>query len=75
MLVTEGGEVLALDAKVSVDDSALFRQPKVASLRDIHEESPLEVEASKYRLSYIKLDGSVGCMVNARPSRWQPWTS
>ena len=64
MLVTEGGDVLALDAKVSVDDSALFRQPKVAALRDIHEESPLEVEASKHRLSYIKLDGSVGCMVN-----------
>ena len=64
MLVTEGGDVLALDAKVSVDDSALFRQPAVAALRDIHEESPLEVEASRHRLSYIKLDGSVGCMVN-----------
>ena len=64
MLVTEGGDVLALDAKVSVDDSALFRQPQVAALRDIHEESPFEVEASKHRLSYIKLDGSVGCMVN-----------
>ena len=64
MLVTRGGEVIALDAKVSVDDSALFRQPRVAALRDIHEESPLEVEASRYRLSYIKLDGSVGCMVN-----------
>lgn len=64
MLVTTGGEVLALDAKVTVDDSALFRQPKVASLRDVHEESPLEVEASRHHLNYIKLDGSVGCMVN-----------
>ncbi len=64
MLVTGDGDVLALDAKVSVDDSALFRQPKVASLRDTHEESPLEVEASRFSLNYIKLDGSVGCMVN-----------
>ncbi len=64
MLVTGDERVLALDAKVSVDDSALFRQPRVAALRDIHEESPLEVEASRHRLSYIRLDGSVGCMVN-----------
>ena len=64
MLVTGDGEVLALDAKVSVDDSAMFRQPRVFSLRDIHEESPLEVEASRHHLNYIKLDGSVGCMVN-----------
>lgn len=64
MLVTGGGEVIALDAKVSVDDSALFRQPKAAALRDLHEESPLEVEAGKHGLNYIKLDGAVGCMVN-----------
>ena len=64
MLVTGGGEVIALDAKVSVDDSALFRQPQAAALRDLHEESPLEVEAGKYDLNYIKLDGAVGCMVN-----------
>ena len=64
MLVTGDGEVIALDAKVSVDDSALFRQPKAAALRDLHEESPLEVEAGKYDLNYIKLDGAVGCMVN-----------
>ncbi len=64
MLVTGDGKVLALDAKVSVDDSALYRQKRVAALRDIHEESPLEVEASRHRLNYIKLDGSVGCMVN-----------
>ncbi len=64
MLVTGSGAVIALDAKVSVDDSALFRQPRAAALRDIHEESPLEVEASRHRLHYIKLDGEIGCMVN-----------
>lgn len=64
MLVTGSGEVVALDAKVSVDDSALFRQPEAAALRDLHEESPLEVEAGRYGLNYIKLDGAVGCMVN-----------
>lgn len=64
MLVTASGEVVALDAKVSVDDSALFRQKEAAELRDLHEESPLEVEAGRYGLNYIKLDGAVGCMVN-----------
>ena len=64
MLVTGSGEVVALDAKVSVDDSALFRQKEAAALRDLHEESPLEVEAGRYGLNYIKLDGAVGCMVN-----------
>ena len=64
MLVTGSGEVVALDAKVSVDDSALFRQQEAAALRDLHEESPLEVEAGRYGLNYIKLDGAVGCMVN-----------
>ncbi len=64
MLVTGSGEVVALDAKVSVDDSALFRQQEAAELRDFHEESPLEVEAGRYGLNYIKLDGAVGCMVN-----------
>jgi len=63
-LITKEGEVLALDAKVNVDDNALFRHEDVAELRDIHEESPLEVEASEHGLSYIKLDGNVGCMVN-----------
>ena len=64
MLVTGSGEVVALDAKVSVDDSALFRQQEAAELRDLHEESPLEVEAGRHGLNYIKLDGAVGCMVN-----------
>jgi len=64
-LVTTGdGRVFALDAKLNFDDNALFRQKDVAELRDIHEEDPLDVEASKYSLNYIKLDGNVGCMVN-----------
>jgi succinyl-CoA synthetase beta subunit len=63
-LVTEDGEVLALDAKVNLDDNALFRHKDLIALRDITEEAPLEVEASKFNLSYIKLDGNVGCMVN-----------
>jgi succinyl-CoA synthetase beta subunit len=63
-LVTKEGEVLALDAKLTVDDNALFRHPDVKELRDVTEEAPLEVEASNHALSYIKLDGNVGCMVN-----------
>jgi succinyl-CoA synthetase beta subunit len=58
------GRLFALDAKLNFDDNALFRHPDVRELRDITEEDPLEVEASKYSLNYIKLDGSVGCMVN-----------
>ncbi len=58
------GRLFALDAKVTLDDNALFRHPDLRELRDITEEDPLEVEASKYNLNYIKLDGSVGCMVN-----------
>src|SRR5581483_4413878 len=56
--------VLALDAKVNFDDNALFRHPDLRDLRDVTEEDPLEVEASKYGLNYIKLDGNVACMVN-----------
>jgi succinyl-CoA synthetase beta subunit len=58
------GRLFALDAKMTFDDNALFRHPDIRELRDIGEEDPLEVEASKYNLNYIKLDGSVGCMVN-----------
>jgi succinyl-CoA synthetase beta subunit len=58
------GRLFALDAKVNFDDNALFRHPDIRELRDITEEDPLEVEASKYSLNYIKLDGNVGCMVN-----------
>ena len=64
LVVTAAGELLALDAKMAFDDSAMFRHPDFVELRDLSEEDPLEVEASKYQLNYIKLDGTVGCMVN-----------
>ena len=64
LVVTQDGRVFALDAKLNFDDNALYRHKEVAALRDIHEEDPLDVEASKYSLNYIKLDGNVGCMVN-----------
>ena len=64
LVVTKQGDVLALDAKVNFDDSALYRHKDLIELRDLDEEDPLEVEASKFNLNYIKLDGNVGCMVN-----------
>jgi len=64
LVVTKDGRVFALDAKLNFDDNALFRHKELVELRDIHEEDPLDVEASKYQLNYIKLDGNVGCMVN-----------
>ena len=64
LVVTKTGEVLALDAKINFDDSALYRHQDLLELRDLDEEDPLEVEASKFNLNYIKLDGNVGCMVN-----------
>ncbi len=64
LLITKQGDVLALDAKMNFDDNALKRHPEIAEMRDLTEEEPLEVEASKYDLNYIKLDGNVGCMVN-----------
>ena len=64
-LVTTGdGQVLALDAKLNFDDNALFRHKDIVELRDLEEEDPKEIEASKYDLSYIALDGDIGCMVN-----------
>jgi succinyl-CoA synthetase beta subunit len=63
-LLTEDGELYALDAKVNFDDNALYRHKEFAALRDLNEEEPLEIEASKYDLNYIKLDGNIGCMVN-----------
>jgi succinyl-CoA synthetase beta subunit len=63
-IVTRDGRLLALDAKINFDDNALFRHPELAGLRDLNEEEPLEIEASKHALNYIKLDGNVGCMVN-----------
>jgi succinyl-CoA synthetase beta subunit len=64
LIETRDGRVIALDAKMNFDDNALFRHPAIKELRDVSEEDPLEVEASKFGLNYIKLDGSVGCMVN-----------
>ncbi|MCC6131257.1 MAG: ADP-forming succinate--CoA ligase subunit beta [Acidobacteria bacterium] len=64
LLITGQGDVLALDAKMNVDDNGLFRHPAIQAYRDLDEEDPLEVEASKFGLNYIKLDGNVGCMVN-----------
>jgi succinyl-CoA synthetase beta subunit len=64
LVVTGAGEVIALDAKMNFDDNALYRQPDVAELRDEDEEDPMELEAAKHELNYIKLDGAIGCMVN-----------
>ncbi len=64
LLVTGDGNVLALDAKMTFDDNALFRHPEVVAMRDLAEENPIEVEAGKYNLNYIKLDGNIACMVN-----------
>jgi succinyl-CoA synthetase beta subunit len=64
LITTPTGDVLALDAKVSFDDNALFRHPELVALRDLNEEDPKEIEASKYSLSYIALDGNIACLVN-----------
>ena len=64
LVVTGSGDVIALDAKVNFDDNSLFRHPDVAGMRDENEEDPAELEAGKHELNYIKLDGSIGCMVN-----------
>jgi succinyl-CoA synthetase beta subunit len=64
LILTKGGDLLALDAKVSFDDNALYRHPDLRDLRDLSEEDPLEVEASKFSLNYIRLEGNIGCMVN-----------
>lgn len=64
VVITEDDDVIALDAKMTFDDNALYRHPEIMELRDLEEENPLEVEASKFGLNYIKLDGEVGCMVN-----------
>ena len=63
-LLTEDGQLYALDAKLNFDDNAMFRHKDYAELRDLNEEEPLEIEASKHDLNYIKLDGTIGCMVN-----------
>jgi succinyl-CoA synthetase beta subunit len=62
--MTAQGDLVALDSKINVDDNALYLHPDIAEMRDLDEEDPAEVEAGKYNLNYIKLDGTVGCMVN-----------
>src|SRR5690606_12131389 len=64
LVTTKSGEVLALDGKLNFDDNALFRHPEIEAMRDITEESAQELEAGKYGLSYISLDGNIGCLVN-----------
>ena len=64
LILTKQRKIICLDAKINFDDNALFRHPEISALRDLNEEDPTEIEASKYDLSYIKLDGSIGCMVN-----------
>ena len=64
LIVTAAGDLLALDAKMNLDDNALYRHADLRELRDLGEEDPLEIEASKFSLNYIRLDGSIGCMVN-----------
>src|SRR5690606_8905469 len=64
LVVTKGNDVIALDAKMNFDSNALFRHPDIMEYRDLTEENPQEIEAKKYDLAYIKLDGNIGCMVN-----------
>ncbi|MEP6606884.1 MAG: ADP-forming succinate--CoA ligase subunit beta, partial [Nitrosospira sp.] len=64
LILTADDHVMALDAKMNFDDNALFRHPEIAALRDLDEEDPAEIEASKYDLSYVSLDGNIGCLVN-----------
>jgi succinyl-CoA synthetase beta subunit len=64
LIITNSNEVIALDSKLNFDDNALFRHPDIAALRDLDEEDPFEIEASKYELNYISLDGNIACMVN-----------
>src|SRR6476620_5462838 len=64
LVVTGDGQVLALDCKMTFDDNALYRHREIEAYRDLDEEAPAEIEAKKYDLSYVKLDGTIGCMVN-----------
>ena len=64
LIITKSGDLCCLDAKINFDDNAMFRHPEILKLRDLNEEDPTEIEASKHDLAYIKLDGSIGCMVN-----------
>jgi succinyl-CoA synthetase beta subunit len=64
LIITKSNEIICLDAKMNFDDNAIFRRPEIFKLRDLNEEDPAEIEASKHDLAYIKLNGSIGCMVN-----------
>ncbi len=64
LIITKSGKLICLDAKMNFDDNAIFRRPEISKLRDLNEEEPAEIEASKHDLAYIKLNGSIGCMVN-----------
>ena len=64
LIITKNNEIVCLDAKMNFDDNAIFRRPEILKLRDLNEEDPAEIEASKHDLAYIKLNGSIGCMVN-----------
>ena len=64
LIITKDNKIVCLDAKMNFDDNAIFRRPEILELRDLNEEEPAEIEASKYELAYIKLNGSIGCMVN-----------
>ena len=64
LILTQNEDLLCLDAKMNFDDNSIFRHPEILELRDLNEEEPTEIEASKHDLAYIKLDGSIGCMVN-----------
>jgi succinyl-CoA synthetase beta subunit len=75
LIVTKAGDLLALDAKMNFDDNALYRHADIRELRDTAEEDPLEVEASKFSLNYIRLDGTSAAWSTAPASRWRRWTS
>ena len=64
LIITKEDKIVCLDAKMNFDDNAIFRRPEILNLRDLNEEEPAEIEASKHDLAYIKLNGSIGCMVN-----------
>jgi len=64
LIITKNEKIICLDAKMNFDDNAIFRRPEILKLRDLNEEDPAEIQASKYDLAYIKLNGSIGCMVN-----------
>jgi succinyl-CoA synthetase beta subunit len=74
LIVTKGGGLMALDAKLDIEANALFRQKEMAALRDPGQEDPMERRASEHDLNYVSLDGNIACMVNGAGLRWRPWT-